>query len=65
MKQNVGILDTAVRSIIACVLLALAVENMFSPAVKHCFRCGRLRIMGFQLFRCVHVIQSPWNRHLS
>ena len=34
MKQNVGILDTAIRSIIACVLLALAVENMFSPAVS-------------------------------
>ena len=34
MKQNVGILDTAVRSIIACVLLALAIENMFSPAVN-------------------------------
>ena len=34
MKQNVGILDTAVRSIIACVLLALAIEGMFSPAVN-------------------------------
>ena len=33
MKQNVGILDTAIRSIIACVALALAVENMFNPAV--------------------------------
>lgn len=34
MKQNVGILDTAIRSVIACVLLALAVENMFAPAVN-------------------------------
>ena len=34
MKQNVGILDTAIRSIIACVVLALAIENMFSPAIS-------------------------------
>ncbi len=32
-KDNVGILDTAIRSIIACVLLALAAEQMFSPVV--------------------------------
>ena len=34
MKQNVGILDTAIRSIIACVALALAVEGIFSSAVN-------------------------------
>ncbi|MCC2617274.1 DUF2892 domain-containing protein [Aestuariibacter halophilus] len=33
MKQNVGILDTAIRSVIACVVLALAVEGMFSTVV--------------------------------
>lgn len=34
MKQNVGILDTAIRSIIACILLALAVEGAFSLSVS-------------------------------
>lgn len=34
MKQNVGILDTAIRSIIACILLALAVEGVFSLSVS-------------------------------
>ncbi|MCV2886434.1 DUF2892 domain-containing protein [Aestuariibacter sp. AA17] len=34
MKQNVGILDTAIRSIIACVLLTLAVQDMYSTATN-------------------------------
>lgn len=34
MKQNVGIADTALRSIIACVAIALALEGMFSPAIN-------------------------------
>lgn len=34
MKQNVGILDTAIRSIIACIVLALAVEGFFGLAVN-------------------------------
>ncbi len=34
MKQNVGILDTAIRSIVACVLLTLAIEGMFSTGVS-------------------------------
>ncbi|GGO71009.1 YgaP family membrane protein [Bowmanella pacifica] len=29
-KDNVGILDTAVRSILSCILLALAVEGLYS-----------------------------------
>lgn len=34
MKQNVGILDTAIRSVIAVILLAIAAEGMFSLAVN-------------------------------
>lgn len=34
MKQNVGILDTAIRSVIACLLMALAFETLYSPAVN-------------------------------
>ncbi|GAB5379362.1 MAG: hypothetical protein Alis3KO_13490 [Aliiglaciecola sp.] len=34
MKQNVGILDTAIRSIIACVLLAIAFEGIYSNTVS-------------------------------
>lgn len=34
MKQNVGILDTAIRSIVACVILALAIENIFDPVTN-------------------------------
>lgn len=30
-RDNVGVLDTAIRAIIACVLIALAAEQMFSP----------------------------------
>ena len=29
-RDNVGVLDTAIRSIVACVLLALAFEQVFS-----------------------------------
>ena len=45
MKQNVGILDTAVRSVIACVLLALAVEGIFSAAIT-----AVLVVVGCALF---------------
>ena len=34
MKQNVGILDTAIRSIIACALIAVALEGFFSTTVS-------------------------------
>lgn len=34
MKQNVGILDTAIRSIISCVLLAISVEGLYSNTVS-------------------------------
>ncbi|MDF2177774.1 DUF2892 domain-containing protein [Aliiglaciecola sp. CAU 1673] len=34
MNDNVGILDSAIRSIIAVVLLTLAVEGIFSPVVS-------------------------------
>ena len=34
MKQNVGILDTALRSIAACVMLALAVEGILTTPVS-------------------------------
>lgn len=34
MKQNVGILDTAIRSVIAVILLALAAEGIFTPLVN-------------------------------
>lgn len=33
MKQNVGILDTAIRGIVAVVCLALAAEGLFPQAV--------------------------------
>lgn len=33
MKQNVGILDTAIRSIVACVILSLAIEGLFNPVI--------------------------------
>lgn len=32
-KDNVGVLDTGIRAIIACVLLALAVEQLFGTAM--------------------------------
>lgn len=34
MKQNVGIIDTAVRSVVACVLLAVAVEGLLTAPVS-------------------------------
>jgi hypothetical protein len=34
MKQNVGILDTAIRATISCIILALVFENMFGPIVN-------------------------------
>ncbi len=34
MKQNVGILDTTIRSIVACALLAIAVEGMFGVTIS-------------------------------
>lgn len=34
MKQNVGILDTAIRSIIAVACLAVAAEGLYSQAVN-------------------------------
>lgn len=32
-KDNVGVLDTAIRAVIACFLLAFAAENAFSMPV--------------------------------
>lgn len=32
-RDNVGVKDTAIRSIIACVLLALAVEQIFATPI--------------------------------
>lgn len=37
MKQNVGVVDTAIRSVIACILLSLAIEGLYSPAVTILF----------------------------
>lgn len=34
MKQNVGILDTAIRSVISIIMLALAAQSIFSPAIN-------------------------------
>lgn len=34
MKQNVGVLDTAIRAVLACILLALAVEGLFGQALS-------------------------------
>lgn len=34
MKQNAGILDTAVRSVVACVLLTLAIEGIFTTGIS-------------------------------
>ncbi len=34
MKQNVGVLDTTIRSLIGCALLALAVEGLFGTGVS-------------------------------
>ena len=34
MKQNVGILDTAIRSVVACVLLTLAIEGIFTTGIS-------------------------------
>ncbi|GAA0858559.1 DUF2892 domain-containing protein [Aliiglaciecola litoralis] len=34
MKQNVGILDTAIRSILACALLAISLEGFYSDTVN-------------------------------
>lgn len=36
-KDNIGVLDTAIRSIVACILLALAFEQMFSLPVTIAF----------------------------
>lgn len=33
-RDNVGVLDTAIRAVVACVLLALAIEGMFSATVS-------------------------------
>ncbi len=33
-KDNVGVWDTALRSVLSCVLLALAVEGIFPTAVS-------------------------------
>ena len=37
MKQNIGILDTTIRSIVACALLALAFEGLYSTTVSIIF----------------------------
>lgn len=34
MKQNVGILDTTVRSLCACALIAVALEGFFGATVS-------------------------------
>ncbi|MDO6694124.1 DUF2892 domain-containing protein [Aliiglaciecola sp. 3_MG-2023] len=34
MKQNVGILDTAIRSVVALILLAIAVEGLFGTTIS-------------------------------
>jgi hypothetical protein len=34
MKQNVGVLDTAIRAVISVVLIALAVEGIFAAPVS-------------------------------
>ncbi|AWL10893.1 hypothetical protein HMF8227_00387 [Saliniradius amylolyticus] len=36
-RDNVGVLDSAIRSMVACVLLALAVEQIFPTAVNLIF----------------------------
>lgn len=33
-KDNVGVWDTAIRSLLSCVLLALAVEGILPPVVS-------------------------------
>ncbi|MDC0601432.1 DUF2892 domain-containing protein [Aliiglaciecola sp.] len=45
MKQNIGILDTAIRSIVACVLLALAFEGLYGTTVSIIFA-----VVGSALF---------------
>ncbi|MCC2607678.1 YgaP family membrane protein [Planctobacterium marinum] len=44
-RDNVGVLDTAIRGVMACLLLALAVEQLFSVAVTLL-----LFVMGSALF---------------
>jgi hypothetical protein len=34
MKQNVGVLDTAIRAVISVVLLSLALEGMFATPIS-------------------------------
>ncbi|MFA3791944.1 DUF2892 domain-containing protein [Aliiglaciecola sp. SL4] len=45
MKQNVGILDTTIRSVLALALLAIAVEGLFGPTISIV-----LGVMGAALF---------------
>lgn len=44
-RDNVGVLDTAIRAVVACVLLALAIEGMFSATVSIVFL-----VLGSALF---------------
>ena len=44
-RDNVGVLDTAIRAIVSCVLLALAIEGMFSATVSIVFL-----VLGSALF---------------
>ncbi|BDX08174.1 YgaP family membrane protein [Planctobacterium marinum] len=44
-RDNVGVLDTGIRAIVACVLLALAIEGVFSATVSIIFL-----VLGSALF---------------
>lgn len=45
MKQNIGILDTAIRSVVACAMLAVAIEGLYGNTVT-----AILTVVGSLLF---------------